>query len=241
MSEKTHMINGVPHNELTSVNMNNSKWNLDSYNEIFRYFSDYEGCEEYYDTKTKKFHIKRHLILTDMDKLLETLIRFLIYELVSDRFDRCYWFFSKTDGTDDEENILGFVKMFFGEQVVDNKIQVIGEFMFNLIKHKIEDIDIMKLFNSWRMENIMIGEEPPEWVFDEIKEELEEELKLADKIDQFIDYAAHFTMRRKREKEKKIALIIHTINYACFNPYCDLGKKMFDFRLKQDGLDEIIV
>ena len=74
--------------------------------------------------------------------------------------------------------------------------------------------------------------------FDYLEDLIDEKFGI-DKIERKMNNFIHRQSdREKTRKERQIALLIHTINTACFNPHCELGVKMFNFRLKVDGLDE---
>jgi len=120
------------------------------------------------------------------------------------------------------------------------------EFFNNLLPSKMRThkgiTDTTKEFfrsNQWIIENLMKDKcnREDEWL-DYITDCIDDTFGIGRVEKKLWKFVYSQQLKIQQRKEKKIALIIHTINTACFNPHCELGVKMFNFRLKQDGLDE---
>tara|TARA_R110002126_G_scaffold200640_1_gene348224 strand:- start:38 stop:799 length:762 start_codon:yes stop_codon:yes gene_type:complete len=253
MTKQILTIYGVPHPELDYEGSSNGA--ITSYKEAYEHYLD--GGNKTLELVDGKLTYKSYVSFRDFPKMVKAIKYVYIYELIKDHFgeeeyDGNHFFKTEYLGPAYRHREEWLKMYFFGWEKMEDteKLNVFAEFMLDKFTHP-QSNDILEAeqfleFLHPEMNMIMsqlCDAEQERWVWDETKY-FWSELKRGNidrKLRKLLWYITKYSEKIKREKEKKIALVIHTINTACWSPHTPLGVAMFNFRLKVDGLDEIIV
>ena len=253
MSKHILTIYGVPHPELDYEGSSNGA--ITSYKEAYEHYLD--GGDKTLELVDGKLTYKSYVSFRDFPKMVKAIKYIYIYELIKEYFGEKHFygkFFRTEDNCFGEKFNEEWFKMYFvgWEKMEDTeKLNVFAEFMLDKFTpsqtNDILEAEHFLQFLAPEMNMIMsqlCDAEQEGWVWQETKGFWEAEVEYGDyedKLNELLEYTKKYDEKIKREKEKKIALVIHTINTACWSPHTPLGIAMFNFRLKADGLDEIIV
>ena len=248
-------IYGVPHPELDYEDSSNG--DITSYKEAYEHYLD-EGDKKLVLVNGTLSYTSS-VSFREFPKMVKAIKYVYIYELIKKHFGNKYGgdFFITKDkyGYAKKLDNEWFKMYFFGWEKMEDteKLNVFAEFMLDkFTPSQTDDISEAENFLEFlepEMTMIMSQFCEPEqesWVWEDTKDfwDMNEPNiggKIEEKLNELLEYTKKYDEKIKREKEKKIALVIHTINTACWSPHTPLGVAMFNFRLKVDGLDEIIV
>ena len=251
MSKHILTIYGVPHPELDYEGSSNS--NITTYKEAYEHYLD-EGDKKL-ELVDGKLTYKQSVSFRDFPKMVKAIKYVYIYELIKEYLGEEEYdgVFFKNENLADLEREEWFKMYFFGWEKMEDteKLNVFAEFMLDKFTHSqsndiLEAEQFLEFLNpemNMIMSELCHGEQE-RWVWDDTKDfwrRLSSQGNIDRKLMKLLWYITKYSEKIKREKEKKIALVIHTINTACWSPHTPLGIAMFNFRLKADGLDEIIV
>lgn len=254
MTDQKFTIYGISHPELIFKNLSEGGAECEDAEDIYNTFIKHDKSEETMVLKNNKIKWSKKGEIQEFSKMVRAQLYYHIYYHIYENVG-CYYgvksFFKGENRKNGRIDYTWFYMFFKGWELMkeETRVKVFCEFLIDkFVKQSESEIEakFLELLDPYQgdMGSYIFDldcNDRRECIRENTRDFWEDLLNMDCVIERVIKFANKYGEKLKREKEKKIALVIHTINTACWSPHTPLGVAMFNFRLKVDGLDELIV